>query len=221
MADTVSPPQKQLIGLSRFTEEEILLLYSRGSHPSLPCPTKLLREILAITRLRTRVHDGAVEPSEVQATTTAICQRILSFSPGSWVESYPLPDVPEIPLMADVFKAAVGLYAFLSLSGTEMPLQRGRDAVITGRAQLLKLVVKLWENPKCRSALNWPLAVLGCALAGGKPADQATVCNYLTYIAKDPTTTQPLNILRLLKEFWSSGKREWDECWHEPFVVIG
>lgn len=219
IANTVAPPNDQILRVSDFSNEDIIFLYSHMSHPSLPCPTLLFEEILNINHLRVGMYYGALTRIEVCLRADKIFARIDEFVPSKWTESYPLPDIPEVPLLAHIFQVAVGLFGLLVLPVGDNA--SGHKDKIKRRDALLQLISKAFESENCQSALNWPLAVVGYALAGGSPNDQALVSRYLVEAAIEPNSTQPLVIKAKLQRFWASGMTEWDDCWREPFVVIG
>lgn len=192
------------------------------SHPSLPCPTHLFKEILAISQLRVAIYSDGIQESDVRISISDIFKRIEAFVPNDWTESYFLPDIPEVPLLASIFQLAVGLYAFLVLPVEELlSSSYSYKDRIKRRNHLLELITKAFESENCRIALNWPLAVVGCAFANGSATDQALICKYLLDATVDPNSTQPLTIKAKLQRFWAAGMTHWDDCWREPFVVIG
>lgn len=168
------------------------------------------------------IYSDAIKESDVRVIAGDIFQRIEDFVPEDWTESYFLPDIPEVPLLANIFQLAVGLYGMLVLPVEKLPsgFCSYKDRT-KRRDQLLQLITKAFESENCRIALNWPLAVVGCAFANGSATDQALIGEYLVGAAVDPNSTQPLTIKAKLQRFWASGMARWDDCWREPFVVIG
>jgi hypothetical protein len=222
IANTVGPPNNQITGVSAFSMEDIIFLYSHMSHPSLPCPTKLFKEIININQLRVSVYSGALSSADIRLRAVKIFDRINEFAPEHWTESYFLPDIPEVALLASIFKSAVGLFGRLALPVEKVwPISFVLKDKTARRDSLLQLIITAFKSENCRTALNWPLAVLGCALARSRPEDQALVGKFLVDAAIDPNSTQPLTIRAKLQRFWASGTTRWDECWREPFVVIG
>lgn len=217
LANTVGPPNNQIVGVSSFTTEELLFFHGEILHPSFPCPTELFERIVEINNLRVQIYSN---PSQEHfAVALTILQRIDAFQPLTWRESsYELPDIPEVPLMASIYRLAVGLFGLMALqqAGLGSMDKTGR------RSYLLGLLQAAWRLEHCRDALNWPLAVVGCALAdGGAPSEQAFVCQCLEDAAKHVFAVHPLVIISRLQRFWESGMVHWDKCWKEPCPVIG
>lgn len=136
-----------------------------------------------------------------------------------WTESfYDLPDIPEVPLMASIYQLAVGLFSLMALQRAGL----GTMDKAERRSTLLGLLRAAWKLEHCRDALNWPLAVVGCALAdGGTLSEKAFVCKCLEDAARHVFAVHPLVITSRLKRFWASGMVNWDRCWREPFPVVG
>lgn len=194
-------------------------MYRKIGHPSLPCPTVLFGEIMAITQLRVDVHSGTWSASAIASAINIIMSRIEAFDPNKWTdEGYDLPDIQEVPLMANIYKLTVSLYGVMGLRPW---LSGSRNRKVKTREDLMQFLRTAWELPNCRTALNWPLAVVGCALADGSSADRTFVHDCIDEAWKDPLTCQPMLINRLLTKFWDSGMQEWDDCWQDPIVVIG
>ncbi|OAQ96760.1 hypothetical protein LLEC1_01428 [Akanthomyces lecanii] len=217
LANSVSPPNNQIVGVSSFSTEELIFFYDKNLHPSFPCPTELFERIVEINNLRVHVYSS---PSpEQRAGALAILQRIDAFQPLQWVESsYELPDRPEVPLMASIYQLAVGLFGVMALQAAGLGTQdkAGR------RSSLVTVLAAAWKLEHCRDALNWPLAVAGCALAdGGASSERAFVCQCLEDAAKHVFAVHPLLIMAKLKQFWESGMVQWDRCWGELCPIVG
>lgn len=189
----------------------------------LPCPTILFMEMLSISQLRTESHSSASSTAVILPAAKAILNRINAFSPKSWTETYTLPNVPEVPLLANIFKLAVGLYLLVTLPAAVRHSLFGStdSARVTYRNKLLGLIKTAWRLKGCVSGLIWPLAVVGFALSDGAEADQALVCSYLMKFTEDPSGSRGAVVTReRLMAFWASGKTAWDDCWTEPFLIL-
>lgn len=221
MSETVSPPKTHLTGLSRFSKAEILSVISSNCHPGLPCPSTLLQEIMAVTELRQKNAAAAIPDTSLDAEVVAVFRRIEAFVPEMWTESYPIPDVPETRLLARIFKESVALYALATLPTDTLPTMMPLQLLIDKkRDNLCTLIDSIWANTKCRVSLNWPLAVVGYAMATGSAVQQRRIVTFLDEIAMDPLTNHPLMIKERLVRFWASRKKAWDECWQDGFAVI-
>lgn len=189
----------------------------------LPCPTILFMEMHSISQLRTKAISGASPTDVILPAAKAILNRISAFSPNTWTETYSLPDVPEVPLLAHIFKLAVGLYLLVTLPdhvGNSLFVSAD-SARVTHRNKLLDRIKTAWRLRGCISGLIWPLAVVGFALRDGSDADQALVCSYLVKFTEDPSGTRGAVVTReRLMAFWASGKTAWEDCWMEPFLML-
>ena len=217
LANSVGPPNNQIIGVSYFTTEELLFFYGEILHPSFPCPTELFERIIEINNLRVKIYSSP-SPQRL-AGALSILQRIDAFQPLTWTESsYELPDRPEVPLMASIYQLSVGLFGIMALQEAGL----GSLDKAERRRSLVRVLEAAWKLEHCRDALNWPLAVVGCALAdGGTPSEQAFICQCLEDAAKHVFAVHPLVIISKLKRFWESGMVHWDKCWGEPCPVVG
>ncbi|ATY61478.1 C6 finger domain [Cordyceps militaris] len=217
LANSVAPPDNQILGTSAFTTEELLFFHGQILHPSFPCPTYLFEGIIETNNLRVKMHS---DPSLGHFTAAlTILQRIDAFQPTAWTEAaYELPNIPEVPLMASVYQLAVGLFCLMALQYAGL----GSLDKAERRSSLLALLKAAWKLEHCRDALNWPLAVAGCALAdGGTLSDQAFICQCLQDAAQHVFAVHPLVIIARLRRFWTSGMTHWDKCWDEPCPIIG
>lgn len=221
MANTVSPPNKHIAAVSRFSKAEILAIVSSNCNPGLPCPTTLLQEILTITELRQKIAAGSITGQSLKTQVVDVFQHIQAFVPDEWTESYPIPDVPETRLLAKIFKESVTLYALATLPTDNMPTAMPLHLLVDKkRDNLCAMIKSLSQNPKCRVSLNWPLAVVGYAMATGSVVQQGIINKCLDDIATDPLTNHAHMIKERLEKFWASGKKKWDECWEDGFAVI-
>lgn len=217
MANTVGPPGDQILNIYRLRTEEIVFFHRARLYPGFPCPSELFERIIQVNRLRLQVHAG--RPTKHLSAALTLLQIIDAFQPSTWTEPcYQLPDIPEVPLMAGIHRLAVGLFALMSLESTGL----GIMDKVERRKSLLELLAEAWERGNCGDALNWPLAVVGCALAdGGSHSDKAFVCRCLEDADKSIFAVAPLVIKAKLQQFWASGMTHWDKCWGELFPVIG
>lgn len=221
IANTVAPPESQIQGTSLLSKEDLAYVYTRTSHPALPCPTKLFLSLANVTQLRVKAYSGVSVAKVVTPGAKAILNRIDAFVPEEWNERYHLPDIPEVPLLANIFKNAVALYTLLTLPLDVEHVPSAFRSKDETRDRLFQLVQTAWQSPECRFGLNWPLAVVGCALKDGPTDKQAVVKEYLDHCANYPIMSQPGVIAARLQTFWASGLTRWDDCWRDAFVLIG
>lgn len=210
---------KQISGIHQFTTEEILYIYQFAISPYFNCPTVLFAEIWAITKLRHKISNQSIQHKTAVAVANQIKERISAFVPEQWTEMrYSLPDTPEVLLNARIFKLAVMLFALQATPGF---YQNRRNIETTGQ-QLLKLLVDAYEIPKCFDGLDWPIAVMGCALSGGSLSDQKLLVKLMHHGDKnDLLRSQHIIVLEHLRKHWASGSRSWEDCWDEPFICFG
>lgn len=158
---------------------------------------------------------------DLDAEVIGVFKRIEAFVPERWTESYPIPDVPETQLLAKIFKESVGLYGLATLPTDKLPTMMPLNLLFDKkRDDLYTLIDSIWENTKCRVSLNWPLVVVGYAMATGSAVQRRRICTFLDELAMDPLINHSLMIKKRLTEFWASRKQTWDECWKDGFAVI-
>lgn len=224
VGNTVSSMEHQLLSIYDFDDAEIASIFAKSEYPPFPCPTKLFAEIVAINRLRlmaTSCKIGALMPA-----VNAIFRRIQAFDPETWriSENFPIPDIPEVPLMARIFQLSVSLYGLLSLrlEMTDASVAPGWANRAATLSELLTLMRKAAVQPKCLNVMVWAAAVAGVALADGGPAESrqfiidclvAVDSGILGYGIAAVTW-------RRLEVFWASGKTSWEDCWNEFYLLF-
>lgn len=117
MANTVSPSNNQIGTGYSFTTPKLRKLFGLTFEASMPCPTMLMLELVAINQLRSETAAGA-SAERIARKVGSILGRIDKFAPENWVEeSYTLPDEPEVPLLGRLFKDSVaGVHGSVTLA---------------------------------------------------------------------------------------------------------
>lgn len=231
MHNTVNPPHKHITNIYYIGEENLVAIFGSSSWVASPFPTYLFREVIKITKLRAAfvLKGGAKLPQTATLAAYAIFQQISKFDPHNWTETYNIPNIPEVPLTAQIFKLAVILYGLLTLPlppSTGL-VPRRKDQAVTSRdkkllcSQLLQLLRDATKYKKCEVAMVWPTVVAGTALAGGSAADQQALINIMDVFKPGPGQNRSDRlIVDKLQQFWRSGKTQWDECWENDRFIF-
>lgn len=203
--------------------EEIAGFFSKELNGEMPCPTTLFLEIIRITRLRRRLAEGFSFSAVIAPQLAEIMERLDAFVPETWEEPYGVPEQPEFLLMARVFKAAVTLYAVLTLPPPEHRSTPGAVEAwdqrrVALRDELLELMRESCMMLRSKAALSWPLAVAGVAVVDSKPEDQEFVASVFTSEdgGRGGSFYSPTYFVGKLRTFWESGTTRWEDCYSEP-----
>ncbi len=123
------------------------------------------------------------------------------------------------------FKAATMLYAILSLPEDlsrafwEPGSSNSRQHVLKSHRETLLDAIE--GSDKHLRGMGWPLAVLGVALHGGGPADQAVAIKFIKAIAALPDSScGPVTLQRRLTDFWAGDKSGWDDCFWKQSQIL-
>lgn len=238
--NTTSPAGNQIIGVKDWSRNQVRLAYSFSSRDALPCPTELMFELIEITRLRTAVYTGRLARTQLYRRARKMAQAVGSFNPETWTEISYDTDSAARKGQARLFKAAVSLYAILSLPPrltkpfalSLLPPQSSPDSSITASTgvrvmlareyystQLFQLCRELWDTLDGAN-MGWPMAVLGVAVLNN-PSQQDQLVAWLNDLCWIPGSKGgPNALLPLLVEFWASGKTQWDDCFYKPINVL-
>lgn len=242
MSETTSPSTQLLETLDLFSLSEIRDVYRSRFFTAFLCPTDLFVQIRVISQLRAQVVMGA--PARLVLSTAAdIFASIVSFSPANWTSSEPdnwaFPNYPEtFTLLSEIFKAAVYLYAIVSLpeyASSSCPLDTDLGLSSKGSASYESLkashrnalvqMLRSTKNPSHRlydkRCLYWPMIVAGVAVADGDKADQEDIGARLHEEGVHPgSSAAPLVVEEKLRALWASGKTGWDDCFDEPLIGL-
>ncbi len=187
-----------------------------------PCPSCLFLAIVRITRLRVLAATLGSESPELLSAARQIADEVYEFVHDRWTETYKLPDDPKIYTFARAFKAAIILYALLSLpqnlaqSFRRAEVANGQNSRLHYRNTLVKAVTTASALPLGMAGMCWPLAVLGVSLYDGTPDEQACIIGWLRDMESlSGVASGPVTLQQLLPEFWASGKRGWEDCFYK------
>ncbi|KAG5981821.1 hypothetical protein E4U54_006583 [Claviceps lovelessii] len=239
MANTTSPANDQIRGFTDWTTPEICTVYSTTMYSEMPCPTHLFLNIIQINRLRAQAASGVSYRDVIYGSAREIFASIDRFSPENWTEPYTFPENPGLTLIARIFKTAVTLYGILSLPPPPLSMETPSfdglllhhyEAPIVSsyeksrlafRDKLMREVCEAMSTKPVKIYLSWPLAVLGVALCDGPESSRMIVEQYLMKLRLVPQTyCGPTTTLMMLKAFWASGKRGWEDCFYESIPVL-
>ncbi|KAM3554906.1 hypothetical protein MY1884_005881 [Beauveria asiatica] len=227
IANTTSPACDQIKELDNFTLAQLADYYSVQMYAEMPCPSVLFLEMLRVTELRRLAMTGVSYDCAIAPIVRDVLNRIASFAPETWDETYGVPDQPEFVLMARIFKCSVALYAILSLppppsvSRFEV-LESWAKSKIELRRELMQLMREALGFLRSKAALCWPVAVAGVAVADGSDEDRELVLSTFQDSQGEPMECfyVPKHYVEKLRGFWASGKRGWEDCWDEPFAPM-
>lgn len=230
--NTTSPPLDQMNGFARWSREESTLAYSHTGLSEFLCPTVLFLEIMEISRQRTAIATHGVTTTTVRRVEK-IARAVRGFDAENWKESYSTED-PKSILTAKLFKCAVTLYAILSLptrfsaafadtpprtKGKGSKKHRPREIRSFYRDQMFELFEEAFES-LARYSLGWPTAVLGVAVVDN-PKQKAQFEKWLGELMWMTGSDGGMeNMEPVLKDFWTSGKTGWNDCFTKPISAL-
>lgn len=184
---------------------------------------ELFGSLIRINRLRHLVATGAaVEDAESpRAAAEDLLERIIEFSPEDWSEKKQ-EQKERFLLMARVYQSAVTLFAISSLQGAgALPPSSGWRAVKTIHyGRLIPLLEESYRDALLKHCITWPLIVGGFEAKTGTPAARSFLSKTLVDESKDLGVYLPMGAKFVLEEFWSSGKKDWDECFDQPNAFV-
>ncbi|KAJ3485542.1 hypothetical protein NLG97_g6791 [Lecanicillium saksenae] len=183
-----------------------------------------------ISRLRALVARNDISARDLESAVREIFGGIDRVDVGQWAEEKHSSDFKRMRLVGNAFKMANRLYAILTLPRSAilpslLAVARARDLenmTYQGlqdsiRSELLHILRQVAPFAKYPPALSWPLLVAGVAVVDSDAADREFVDQAIYDIWKYPLSNYgPVQCLYKLREFWSSGKREWEDCFYEP-----
>lgn len=211
---------KQLCGIYDFDDAKIVEIFGKACFKPFPCPTVLFAELAAINRLRLMASThktGAILPD-----ANAIFARIAAFDPESWHETagFKIPKTPEVALIARIFQLSVSLYGILSLKLDQADASAPNwPDKVEATAELIMLMQKTLDKPKCRSVMTWPAAVAGVAVADGPATSRDLILQILMLIDSDVLAYGiAAHTIDALQAFWPTKKTGWEDCWNDFYL---
>lgn len=214
-----------MAGLYDWTDDEVQHVYTQALFFAVECPSTLFISILRINRLRAAISLNHGSHDDFVKIAGPIFESIHKFDPDDWTEPFPIPDEPRYLHLAHMFKASVALYGLCSLPKSVI------DALRTSKSFDPKRICRRLVQDHARayletsdtlSTLPWPVAVLGVAAVHGTASDRQSTEDLLEHLCKsDHVGPHGSTVLRRrLRNFWTSGKKGWDDCFDEPCILI-
>ncbi|KAJ3494912.1 hypothetical protein NLG97_g3767 [Lecanicillium saksenae] len=241
-ANTTSPVADQIEGFDNFTDEELRLALDYQVVGTIGCHVDLLITVINITRWRVSAAKGGDFHALQQAKMQTMLDETWHFDIAKWAEDkFPADQVADGLILAPISAAAVRLYGILVLPKTaiatwascsaqaraiypKLPV-RGPNTYDNIRSAQLEELMRLLQQAApeygLRTALAWPLAVVGVAVASSMAEDQIFVAKMMQSISEHPSTLCTYRmVLEKMHSFWASGKTEWEDCFDEPVACI-
>lgn len=225
IANTTSPTYDQAVGFNGLTTREVIMAYSHSGFSSFPCATSMFLDMMQLSHLRRRCAARPGTVSDLIPEARSIFRHIQDFNTSEWKETYPATD--DFVLLAETFKAAIILYGLLTLPRLLAAQCHCPDSASTDiprlyyRTLLFNFVVKGMDTVERNECFTWPIAVLGVAFHDGAPMIQSTLLQYLDGIIMRPgVDCGAVTLMLRLREFWGSGKSNWEDCFYRSTSVL-
>ncbi|OHF03955.1 C6 zinc finger domain-containing protein [Colletotrichum orchidophilum] len=224
MANTTSPAHDQVSPLLNFKMRDLISeIYKTGYYPFLPCPAELFIDIIDINRLRylATEQESSNTLNALQTEAEDLLERIINFSPENW-SAAKTESQEEFSTMAQVYQSAVAVFAIASLQSVGViPASAGWRAVKTiHNGKLFALLEKAAGSQVLRSCVMWPMIVAGFEAKTGTAAARSFIAKRLADESSFLGAYLPLATKDILERFWSSGSRDWDECFDTPYALV-
>lgn len=220
IVNTTSPPNNQIMPIYDFSLDEIEQVFSRQFYSELPCPSALFLCMHRISRLRMCVARGESTAAAIRPLGQQILDEVERFDVEAWTEPYGVPEKPVIPVLALAYRAAVRLYAIMTLPACVSAATGRRYSKAAARDELMAYIREALPLLEAKLALHWCLPVAGVALADGPAEDRELIEYIFMGLKQDMEFYLPFHIRDTLKRFWASGSKAWDDCWTEPFPPL-
>lgn len=217
--NTTSSSADIITGELAFTNEDVYTCYASTLHTVFPCPTQLFMCLRDINRLRYQIASGEYNPELIQAAILAVYENIADFKPDQWLERYEMPKISFRATLARIYQVSVAFFAKLTLAA-HAGIEYETDHQIAEARHLIHLIVSAYDTlpPK---TICWPLIVVGVGLSVARYPDKAVVEEKLYQLGtRSDIPNGPLIALDMLRSFWVSGKREWDDCFTRPIFPL-
>ncbi|OAA69230.1 C6 finger domain protein [Akanthomyces lecanii RCEF 1005] len=175
--------------------------------------------------------------------------KIQHFDPAGWTEPYPT-DHEFYPVVGRAFQYAVALYGILSLPAPlaavfTYPPEAGTPQAHEAHRgdenhELIYTTTQLYSTTRIRyrehlftlfqralpaapsiEGLLWHAAVLGVAYSNHEEEEQKIILDYVASLRfVYGADGGAIHLYDKLREFWASGKKEWDQCFYEPTNIL-
>ncbi|KAJ9602054.1 hypothetical protein H2200_013414 [Cladophialophora chaetospira] len=184
-----------------------------------------------------KILEGAVARQQrdmVVAETVALLTCVLNFQLAEWAQE---KDAGRGCYDAWLRQGRVNISAIVIFAILSLPMSpdetRERDLPAGWNAQeraglcaeytsllAAELVHVLQKSDHLDMSLCWPAIALGVSAAGGPPAHQGVVSQFLLRLGKEHGTVAPYKANEVLQRFWQSGKASWDDCFDRPYAFF-
>ncbi|KAJ6784602.1 hypothetical protein PWT90_10663 [Aphanocladium album] len=232
--DLTTPALQHILEYQDYTEDQLTsILYEDYFSAEQPYPLALRIIKINITRLRHHVATATITSEAVIRTVSDLFGRLVDVDIESWDQNILGFDITTSQPVAELYRDAIWLYALLTLpraamrqwaSGQPQPQSVTPEvdsydyfrSLYTSR--LLAALRMIYPSLQYPHAVSEALVIVGVALATtGRKEDREFVDRCLHANWRRPVGGGGV-IFRLLKlrEFWASGKTEWEECFYEP-----
>ncbi|KAF2470019.1 uncharacterized protein BDR25DRAFT_262571 [Lindgomyces ingoldianus] len=221
LGNTTSPSSDQIPTSIRGFVELIAELYPEGFYPTVLCPPPLFLHIIAISHLRDEASTALFIDKSMQSAAEELLRQINTFSPEEYAATQDFGQ-EEWLLLSRIYQSAVALYCISSLQSLfVLPFTpQLRIARTAHKTSLFTLLKKAMASPVTKICMLWPLIVAGVEARDASLDVKLCIGHGLEEMSWQQGTTMPLYGLQVLKNFWDSGKTEWDECFHKPFAFV-
>lgn len=175
--------------------------------------------------------------------------KIQHFDPSAWIELYPT-DHEFYPVVGRAFQYAVALYGILSLPGQLARVFTYPPVAVTPQAheahreddnhELISAIIQKYPSTRIRyrehlftlfqralpaapsiEGLLWHAAVLGVAFSNREEEEHRIIIDYVASLRfVYGADGGAIHLYDKLREFWASGKKEWDQCFYEPTNIL-
>lgn len=225
-SNATCPPDQQTIPNEHINNiDTVTELYDKGPYPNCPCPTDIFACLIRINHLRyqiSQLSSTISQLSSLQTTAEEVLDSLLAFRAEDWNWIGPnSPFLEDWLILGRVYQSAGILFLILTLRGI-FPLARRRDLqkqFVHHRDNIRDLLAKSKTRPRAWRGVFWPLIVAG-ASAEADDGLRESVAEGLERMSREQGCAVHLQAKMVLRKFWDSGRREWDECFDQPYAFI-
>lgn len=171
-----------------------------------------------INHFRCQALCDSSEHRMIAPTPGELLRDINKFSPAAWALSIGSV-AAEVESLGCIYQSTVALYFILSLQSASLidrnPEMETQKA--THYQKLISLLRLAVLSPSIRMAAFWPFAVAGVAAVNYSAADRAFISEQLVEYRVFLGQAPPILLKGVLERFWSTGSRDWDDCYAQPY----
>lgn len=230
--NTTTPARQQLLGHAEYTESQIEKILAIEFDLDNPFPMDVRIAVVRTTLLRYQVATKTVSEAALLHAVCGIVHKLDNVDVDGWARTDNPFEESSAYDMGQIFRNAVLLYGIITLPRSlfhswaqsqifEQTFASGAESHDVLRTYLTSKLIK--QLKKALPLLNyvpsvsWPLQVAGVGVATGSAVDRAFVDGSLFAVwAHLESDIAAIVLLQKLRNFWSAGKTEWEECFDEP-----